>query len=116
MEQPHGFILKGKEHLVLRLLRAIYGLKQAARVWWIELNRSLKEFGFKRLYAVAGIFVAQHPDGTLIFLLAYIDDIIIAGPQGTHVLSRKRDFMDKWECRDLGTCREFLRMRIEYKD
>jgi hypothetical protein len=44
MEQPVGFVIKGKEHLVLRLLRAIYGLKQAARVWWIELNRSLKEF------------------------------------------------------------------------
>ena len=24
--------------------------------------------------------------------------------------------MNKWECRDLGTCREFLRMRIKYKD
>ena len=68
MEQPSGFTIKGKEHLVLRLLRAIYGLKQAARVWWIELDRSLKQFGFKRLYADAGIFVAQHPDGTLIFL------------------------------------------------
>ena len=116
MEQPHGFILKGKEHLVLRLLRAIYGLKQAARVWWIELDRSLKEFGFKRLYADAGIFVAQHPDGTLIFLLAYIDDIIIAGPNDTIVLSKQREFMDKWECRDLGECREFLRMRIRNKD
>ena len=95
MEQPIGFKIKGKEHLVLRLLRAIYGLKQAARVWWIELNRSLKEFGFKHLYA---------------------DDIIMTGPNGTHVLSRKRDFMDKWECHDLGTCREFLRMRILYED
>jgi hypothetical protein len=116
MEQPIGFFIKGKEHLVLRLLRAIYGLKQAARVWWIELDRSLKEFGFKRLYADAGIFVAQHSDGTLIFLLAYIDDIIMTGPKGTHIHSRKRDFMNKWECRDLGPCREFLRMRIQYEN
>ncbi len=116
MEQPSGFIVKGKEHLVLCLLRAIYGLKQAARVWWIELNRSLKQFRFKCLYADAGIFVAQHPDGTLIFLLTYIDDIIMTGPNGTHVHSRKRDFMNKWECCDLGTCREFLCMRILYKD
>jgi len=116
MEQPAGFTLKGKEHLVLRLRKALYGLKQGARVWWQELDRSLKEFGFKRLYADAGIFVARHQDGTLIFLLVYIDDIVITGPQGTAVLSRKREFMHRWECRDLGTCREFLRMRIEYKD
>ena len=68
-----GFTIKGKEHLVLRLRRAIYGLKQAARVWWIELDRSLKKFGFKRLYADAGIFIAQLPNSTLIFLLAYIE-------------------------------------------
>jgi len=98
MEQPAGFKIKGKEHLVLRLLRAIYGLKQAARVWWIELDRSLKEFGFKRLYADAGIFISQHPDGTLVILLAYIDDIIITGPNGTHILAKKGAFMDKWEC------------------
>jgi len=98
MEQPAGFKIKGKEHLVLRLLRAIYGLKQAARVWWIELDRSLKEFGFKRLYADAGIFISQHPDGTLVILLAYIDDIIITSPNGTHILEKKRAFMDKWEC------------------
>ena len=24
--------------------------------------------------------------------------------------------MDKWECRDLGVCREFLRMRIKYEN
>jgi len=116
MDQPDGFTIKGREHQVLRLLKAIYSLKQAAHVWWIELDRSLKEFGFKRLYADAGIFVAQHPDGTLVFLLAYIDDIIMTGPNASYVLIRKRDFMDKWECRDLGICQEFLRMRIKNKD
>ena len=115
MEQPMGFVIKGKEHFVLRLLRALYGLKQGARVWWIELDKFLKSFGFKCLYADVGIFVAQHPDGTLIFLLAYIDDIIMTGPNESHVLIQKKEFMDKWECCDLGTCQEFLCMRIEYK-
>ncbi|KDR64931.1 hypothetical protein GALMADRAFT_82511, partial [Galerina marginata CBS 339.88] len=31
MEQPEGFTVPGQPHKVLRLLRAIYGLKQAAR-------------------------------------------------------------------------------------
>ena len=34
MEQPEGFKIKGQEHKVLRLCRAIYGLKQAALAWW----------------------------------------------------------------------------------
>jgi len=42
MKQPEGFLEKGKEHLVWRLNRAIYGLKQAALSWWKELEASLK--------------------------------------------------------------------------
>ena len=116
MEQPQGFKVPGKEHKVLRLRKAIYGLKQAARAWWHELDRSLKALNFARLYADAGIFVAKHSDGTMVIILAYVDDIIVTGPNATLVASKKKLFMDKWECRDLGECREFLRMRIEYRD
>ena len=77
MEQPDGFVTKDKQRKVLRLKRAIYGLKQAARTWWQELDRSLKDLGFTRLYADAGIFVAKHSDGTVVIMLAYVDDIII---------------------------------------
>ncbi|KDR64930.1 hypothetical protein GALMADRAFT_82505 [Galerina marginata CBS 339.88] len=49
-------------------------------------------------------------------MLAYVDDIIVTGPSASLVASKKKLFMEKWECRDLGVCKEFLRMRIEYKD
>jgi hypothetical protein len=116
MEQPEGFVPKDKQHKVLRLRRAIYGLKQAARAWWHELDRSLKDLGFTHLYADAGIFVARHSDGTVVIMLAYVDDIIITGPNATQIASKKQLFMDKWECRDLGQCKEFLRMRIGNRD
>jgi len=114
MEQPQGFKVPGNEHKVLRLKKAIYGLKQAACAWWHELDQSLKALGFSHLYADAGIFVAKHADGTMVIILAYVDDIILTGPNTTLVASKKKLFMDKWECCDLGECREFLHMRIEY--
>jgi len=116
MEQPQGFKVPGKEHKVLRLRKAIYGLKQAAHAWWHELDKSLKALGFSHLYADAGIFVAKHADGTMAIILVYVDDIIVTGPNTTLVASKKKLFMDKWECRDLGECKEFLRMRIDYRD
>jgi hypothetical protein len=47
MEQPEGFKIPGKEHLVLRLKRAIYGLRQAALQWWKALDKSMAKLGFK---------------------------------------------------------------------
>jgi len=115
MEQPQGFKVLGNKHKVLCLKKAIYGLKQAAHTWWHELDRSLKALGFSHLYANAGIFVAKHADGTMVIILTYVDDIILTGPNITQVASKKKLFMDKWECRDLGECREFLCMGIEYQ-
>jgi len=115
MEQPQGFKVPGNEHKVLCLKKAIYGLKQAACTWWHELDHSLKALNFSRFYADTGIFVAKHTDGTIVIILVYVDDIILTGPNAAQVVSKKKLFMDKWECRDLGECREFLRMRIEYR-
>ena len=116
MEQPEGFKVRGQEDKVLRLLRAIYGLKQASLAWWKELDKSFKELGFKRLYADAGLFVYRHADGTIVIVIAYVDDIIFLGKNKSLIASKKAEFMKRWECRDLGECKEFLRMRITRKD
>jgi len=50
----------------------------------------------------------------MVIILTYVDDIILTGPNTAQVMSKKKLFMDKWECHDLGECREFLHMRIEY--
>lgn len=116
MSQPQGFERKGEEQKVLRLRKAIYGLKQAALAWWKQLSDSLKLLGFTRLYSDSGIFIHQHHDDTLVVILAYVDDIMITGPNPMIVKQKKKLFMDKWECRDLGECKEFLRMRILRKN
>ena len=110
MKQPEGFLEKGKEHLVWRLNRAIYGLKQAALSWWKELEASLKRLGFTRLQSDAGIFIHKEYN---IIIIAYVDDCLFLGKDLRRVLNAKKAFMKIWECRDLGEAKEFLRMRIQ---
>ena len=57
MKQPEGFVLKGKEHLVLAFQKALYSLKQAALAWWKELEAFMKTQGFSHAYSDAGIFI-----------------------------------------------------------
>ncbi len=71
--------------------------------------------GFKRLYSDAGIFICRYSDGTFAIIVAYIDDVLFVGPNKSFIQSKKQLFMTKWECRDLGDCKEFLCMHIQRK-
>jgi len=46
MRQPEGFVAKGREQLVCRLTRSIYGLKQSSRCWNSTTDGALKQLGF----------------------------------------------------------------------
>lgn len=115
MEQPEGFKVRGNEHKVLRLLRAIYGLKQAGLVWWRALNEFMKLLRYKRLSSDAGIFIFKDFEGNSVVIIVYVDDALFCGKNKAPVAKLKADFMKQWECRDLGDTKEFLRMCIQRK-
>lgn len=46
--QQEGFIKRGREHLVYKLLKALYRLRQAPRAWYSKLNKSLVDLSFVR--------------------------------------------------------------------
>ena len=49
MKAPRGVLKPGEEGKVLRLLKGLYGLKQAGRGWYMEMTRVfIKELGFER--------------------------------------------------------------------
>ncbi len=48
MKQPEGFTIPGKEEEVCHLVKSLYGLKQASRVWNVECNEFILAFGLER--------------------------------------------------------------------
>ena len=49
--QPPGFKVASKDYQVLRLVKALYRLKQAPRTWYIKLDKYLSDQSFKRSYS-----------------------------------------------------------------
>ena len=111
MEQLEGFIKQGQEKKVCHLLKAIYGLKQAALQWNKALHDFLLKMGFTCTFADPGVYVHFH-NQDLIILVIYVDDALFMGPNHSYLKFKKQEFMKKWESRDLGEVKEYLGMRI----
>ena len=84
MSQPLGFVDKGNPSYVCKLNKAIYDLKQAPRAWYHELRNFLLQFGFQNSYVDTSLFVF-HADGHTMYLLVYVDDLILISDNDTKV-------------------------------
>ena len=47
MEQPEGFIVKGQEHKVCKLMKSLYDLKQAPKQWHEKFDQVILDYNFK---------------------------------------------------------------------
>ena len=76
--QPEGFIKSGQEHKVCKLVKSIYGLKQAGRVWYKTISKTLqKKLGFQQLHSDAAVHVLRQQEGDHeIILILYVDDLL----------------------------------------
>ena len=58
-KQPIGYEKEGKEHLVCRLKKSIYGLKQSSRCWNTALDSHLKRMGFSQSKSDPCIYISR---------------------------------------------------------
>ena len=75
MEQPPGYIEKGEEHLVCKLKRSLYGLKQSSRCWSTVFKEYMESINFKPCTADPCIFVTGE-GADLTIIAVYVDDLI----------------------------------------
>ena len=110
VEQPKGYG-GGKNSLVCRLLRALYGLKQSPREWYHTLRDFLISKGFKHTESDHSLFVNK---STRLIVSVYVDDIQIYGPKGSkHIKELKKELTKRFSMTDLGPSTYYLGMEIQ---
>ena len=57
MDQPEGFVVRGKEYKVYRLHKALYGLKQAPRAWYGEIDAYFSQCGFEKSLSEPTLYI-----------------------------------------------------------
>ena len=78
MRQPEGFTVPGKENLVCKLNKGVYGLKQSGRVWHQTLKREMHKIGFISGEADSTVFFKFGRDGLIQLVGWYVDDGLLA--------------------------------------
>ncbi|CAI7798834.1 unnamed protein product [Closterium sp. NIES-53] len=110
MKQPPGF--DDDSDRVYKLKRTIYGLKQSTRAWYTRIDEHLLSLGFVRSECDHALYVLNKDEKKL-FLLLYIDDLLLVSDSKTLVADVKTKLAAKFSMRDLGAVSHYLGMHID---
>uniref|UniRef100_A0AAV1TJ73 Integrase catalytic domain-containing protein n=1 Tax=Peronospora matthiolae TaxID=2874970 RepID=A0AAV1TJ73_9STRA len=99
---PEDFEMDG-DFDCLELVKAIYGLKKASRVW----NETFDEFvcfiGFE-VSAFDPCLYIKVVDGHCVLVLVYVDDVLVTGSSLELIAQTKADLKTRFEMTDSGKC------------
>lgn len=109
--QPPGFIVAGEEHKVLRLSKALYGLRQAPRAWYAKLDTSLVALGFQRSESEHAVYIRGVSKHRLV-VGVYVDDLIITGGSHSELKQFKEEMKATFQMADLGLLRYYLGLEV----
>ena len=109
MRQPEDFVVKGNEHLVCKLKRSIYGLRQSPRCWNYTLDCKLKEMGFDQTPSDPCLYVSK---GEMFIVAVYVDDILLACKDNTRMEQVKKIIGKYFKVKDMGDLSYFLGVKV----
>jgi hypothetical protein len=112
VEQPAGFVNTGCEHMVHRLQKAMYGLRQAPRVWNVKLENTLLSFGFSRSSSEMTLYT-RRVDGEQLVIGVYVDDLMIIGSNCNDIKCFKSEMAKVFNMTDLGLLHYYLGIEVK---
>ena len=120
MKNPPGDLYSVPRDKCLKLLKAIYGLKQAGRQWFVRLSDYLKRHGFIQGKFDKCIFIkrwTKEKDGfnDVAIIGIYVDDIIIGGSKRS-INEVKKLIFAEFKGKALGKIAYMLGIIMDWKE
>ena len=112
MLQPLGFIRRGSEHLVCKLHKSLYGLKQSPRAWYARLHNALLAWRLVQSSSDPNLYFA-HIGTHTIALLVYVDDILITGSDLQLINKLKTHLQHHFKTSDLGSLQKYMGVQFD---
>ncbi|WVZ83807.1 LOW QUALITY PROTEIN: hypothetical protein U9M48_030907 [Paspalum notatum var. saurae] len=112
MTQPDGFVDPQNAGKVCKLLKSIYGLKQASRSWNLRFDEVVKGFGFIKNVEEPCVYKKWE---RAVFLVLYVDDILLIGNDIPMLEAVKDSLRKSFSMKDLEEAAYILGIKI-YRD
>jgi len=106
-------VKKEAEHMVCLLQMSLYGLKKSPREWYKIFDEFILNKSFKRCNFDYCVYFKQLNGKQFIYLLIYVDDMLIACKEKTEINKLTLTLKTKFKMKDLGTTKRILRIDIE---
>lgn len=112
MKPPPGF---EEGDFVLKLEKSIYGLKQAANVWYNTLSDALQKIGFVKSETDSCLHMYKHGHNVS-FIVTHVDDLLWIGNTAEIIDDLAQQLGKSFELKDLGNVHHFLGLDIQRDD
>ena len=112
MSQLEGFIEEGKKDKVCLLKKILYGLKQSPHQWYLRFDDFMLSHGYQRSQYDCCVYYKILSSGHTIYLLLYVDDMLIACKLKEEMKKLKKELSFEFEMKNLGPAKKILRMKI----
>ena len=110
MAQLAGFEDPLSPHFVCKLNKALYGMKQAPKAWFARLRSTHLQKGFQN--SASDSLFYSNINGRLIFILVYVDDIMITGDNSTTIRTLIHDLNTDFALKTLRSMHYFLGFEV----
>ena len=98
----------------MKLVKRLYELKQAGRLWNKLLDKTLADIGYKQSLTDSCVYFKTSSEGTAI-VVTYVDDLLTTATNES-LPDDFGDAMKSLELKRLGAAEHFLGMRIRYSE
>lgn len=109
---PEGFSLESSDKKVLKLKKAVYGLKQSSLAWYQKVSDTLHDLGYCQSKLEPCVYTKNHSNNEKTVIGIYVDDFLIFSNNNLETEFVIKALSSKFKIKNLGQVKQYLGMRI----